>query len=296
MFVRYLKNHWFGRQPLWLTVWVNMAFLLLATDLMLGALIPKATKLSEPLSWLIIAPIIACYLLLAIWQVGGTLRAMEQHIRDGGGMPAAWGIQAGLLAAFWVILANIWGLWLTTTVVVETENFEERMERQHASKYSLEVMEAGRVAKLQGEITLGVTKKFELLLLNEPNLQTVILESGGGNIYEARGLAKKISEAGIDTRVQGECSSACTLAFIGGVQRTLDKGARLGFHQYRIDADYIVAFADPEAEQARDRALFATAGVRESFLSEMFGQSATNMWFPERDVLLQAGVLTALSE
>ncbi len=296
MMTLYLKNHWFGRLPLWQTVWINLVSLLVFTDLLLAALIPKAAKLNAPLSWSIVGPVIIAYLALVVWQVTGTLRAMEQHIRDGGGMPAAWGIQAGLLAAFWVILANVWGLWLTTTVVIETENFEERMEREHASKYSLQVSDDGQSVQLQGEITLGVTKKFELLLNNAPNLQTVVLESGGGNIYEARGLAKRISEAGINTHVQTECSSACTLAFIGGVQRTMENAARLGFHQYRIDADYVVAFADPEAEQARDKALFAAAGVKESFLSAMFEQTAAAMWFPEKEVLLEAGVLTGSSD
>ncbi len=293
MFIRYLKDHWFGRQPLWQTVWVNLFAILLILHLLITALIPPAEKLATPFPTIPIVAGIVAYVAVVIWQVTGTLRAMEQHIRDGGGMPSAWGIQAALLAAFWIVLANIWGMWLSTRVVAETENFEERMEREHASKYSLYVSEDRRTAYLQGEITLGVTKKFALLLQNQPDLQTVVLESGGGNIYEARGLAKQIGAAGIDTRVEKTCSSACTLAFIGGLRRTVTNAARLGFHQYRVDADYVVAFADPEAEQARDRALFAAAGVGENFLREMFEKSATDMWFPDLETLLEAGVITA---
>ena len=120
----------------------------------------------------------------------------------------------------------------------------------------------------------------------------MVLESEGGNIYEARGLAKLIREAKLSTHVETFCSSACTITFIGGIERTLANGAGLGFHQYRVDADYMVAFTDPLAEQAKDRALFAEAGVSEAFLERMFREDADGMWFPSVAELLAANVIT----
>ena len=86
--------------------------------------------------------------------------------------------------------------------------------------------------------------------------------------------------------------SACTLAFIGGAERSMASSARLGFHQYRVDANYMVAFSDPEAEQARDKDLFAAAGVSEDFSREMYNKSASDMWFPTHRELLTSGVLS----
>ena len=167
------------------------------------------------------------------------------------------------------------------------------MEREHASKYNLTIAEDGLSVYLSGEITLGVNRKFESLLANNPGLKTVILTSEGGNIYEGRGLAKKIRGAGMNTHVESECSSACTLVFIGGVERTMSPEAKLGFHQYRVDADYVVAFADPEAEQSRDQSLFAEAGVSAGFLENMYDKTANDMWFPSAQQLFDAGVVTS---
>ena len=56
----------------------------------------------------------------------------------------------------------------------------------------------------------------------------------------------------------------------------------------------MVAFTVPEAEQARDRALFAEAGVSETFLETMFREDAGGMWFPSAAELRTANVVTAL--
>jgi hypothetical protein len=83
------------------------------------------------------------------------------------------------------------------------------------------------------------------------------------------------------------------LAFIGGTTRRLAQGAKLGFHQYRIDATYKVPFANPKAEEAKDRNLFEQAGVAEWFLDRMFMTEPGDMWFPSSDEVRDAGVVTA---
>ena len=166
------------------------------------------------------------------------------------------------------------------------------MEREHASEYRFTVSDDGKTLRLEGEITYGVTRKIKQLISEYPQLDTLVLSSDGGNIYEGRGLARQIREAGLNTHVESTCSSACTLVFIGGVRRSMSPGAKLGFHQYRIDADYSVPFADPASEQARDRALFADAGVSEGFLREMYKKSADDMWYPTFKELRQFGILS----
>ncbi len=70
-------------------------------------------------------------------------------------------------------------------------------------------------------------------------------------------------------------------------------GARLGFHQYRVEAGYIVLGTDPKGEQERDKALYLAAGVKPEFVALMHQASPDAMWYPGKGELLDAGVITA---
>mgnify|MGYP001130245283 CR=1 FL=1 len=289
----YLLSHWRGQQPLSRAFWLNLVALGVALSTALQWLLPQADE--QLVAWRslpVAAGMLVCVLIF-LWQAVGVLRAAEQHIREGGAMAPVWGAQAGVLAIFWIALADLWGLWLTTRVEPAEENVFLRMAREHADSYRLAVSADGRTARLHGQIALGSSEAFAALLAANPGLLVLELSSDGGNIYEGRGLARLVREAGLDTRVVDTCSSACTIAFIGGLRRQLAPGARLGFHQYRVAADYEVPFADPAAEQARDRALFAAAGVAEWFLDGMYRESAARIWYPQIEELRRAGVLVA---
>ena len=123
-------------------------------------------------------------------------------------------------------------------------------------------------------------------------VQTVVLNSRGGNVYEARGVSKLIRQKGFSTRVDKICHSSCTTIFIGGKTRALSSEAQLGFHKYRLEAKYQVGFADVELEHKRDRSLFLNAGVRPAFVDKMFAYDASEMWFPKLENLRHSGVVT----
>ena len=76
----------------------------------------------------------------------------------------------------------------------------------------------------------------------------------------------------------------------------LKRDARLGFHSYRVEASYSVPIADPGAEQEKDRVLFAKRNVEDWFLQKMYDRDASDMWFPAREELLSAGVITGLED
>ena len=89
-----------------------------------------------------------------------------------------------------------------------------------------------------GDINFGATRDFVSILAAHPNIQTVLLESDGGVIVEARGMANTILDNGLNTRVESDCYSACTLVFISGRVRSLGDKAALGFHQYLLETPY----------------------------------------------------------
>ncbi|MEP2027933.1 MAG: hypothetical protein ABJI96_04385 [Paracoccaceae bacterium] len=227
-----------------------------------------------------------------VWQIVGVLRAGEAHIRALGSITDMWGAQLGILVAVWVVISDSWGLWLASYPVSPDERYVLDEDSDQDSLFTLMLAQNGKSVSFSGEIARGSTKAVAAFLMDYPNVERMVLSSQGGNIYEARGLARLARDHSLDTYVANVCSSACTLAFIGGTTRKMASDAKLGFHQYRVDAYYTVPFADPEAEEAKDRALFEHAGVAEWFLDRMFVTQADSMWFPSAGELLDANVVT----
>ena len=290
---RYVLAHWRGRQGLAWSFWVNLVALRSLVCLVQEAspldALPQAATVG------VVAIAVLCHPLLLVWQAVGVVRACEAHLSDYGSMAGVWGAQLGLIVA--TLSVGVYGLDALHAVRGSNDDGASHEERlaERASRYRVEALSGG-VARISGELEIGIVDAFEDHLERRPGTRTVELQSAGGNVYQARGLARAIRERRLDTRVTTSCSSACTLAFIGGRRRLVAPSARLGFHQYRIDADYPVLRADPRAAQAADRRLYEAAGVRAGFLGQMFRASAREMWFPSPAELLEAGVVTGIAE
>lgn len=69
----------------------------------------------------------------------------------------------------------------------------------------------------------------------------IAFDSIGGNLGQALKMGVFIRALGLSTRVaQGsDCFSACVYAFIGGITRTVDAGARMGVHQFSPESEDI---------------------------------------------------------
>ena len=67
--------------------------------------------------------------------------------------------------------------------------------------------------------------------------------------------------------------------------------ARLGFHQYRLDAVNVHPFIDIEEEQRLEVENYAAQGVDRVFLARVFDKPHDDIWFPEPEELEAAGVI-----
>ncbi len=289
----YLVDHWQGRQGFTWSFWVNLAFLRMAITAAQEGLRPDSGGDYSAYGLHVFGLAVLFHGVVFVWQTVGVLRAGEAHIRDRGSMANVWGAQLGILIAFWLTASYAFDSWQMTLPVSSENGFAERMDRERAGKYRIDASADGLTLTISGTVELGITRKFATWLERSPHARTIALNSAGGNIYEARGLSKLISERQLDTLVETQCSSACTIVFIGGANRSLGRSARLGFHQYRIDADYDVLLADPGGEQERDRALYAARNVKPWFLAKMFERGGDDIWFPSRDELVSAGVVNS---
>ena len=105
----------------------------------------------------------------------------------------------------------------------------------------------------EGEIVEDSASRLEKFLKAHPDAGGLIvrLHSGGGDLVASMEIGRVIRQRGLRTAVshtifepvtakdtlsaryaKGACASACTYAFLGGVERMIDETSRLGVHQF----------------------------------------------------------------
>lgn len=99
----------------------------------------------------------------------------------------------------------------------------------------------------QGEIESDTPEVFAAFLRDNhiPEGTTVYFLSGGGDLDAGVNLGRQIRRARLGTEVgipgsgpiadPGECDSACTFAFLGGVTRTVISGSYFGVHRFVVE-------------------------------------------------------------
>lgn len=292
---RYLTGHWRGAHGLAWSFWINLVLVRALVSVMHEWFRPAAGQDFHENQVLIVVLAIVFHGILFVWQAVGVIRASEVHNRASGSMAPVWGAQITLVvASFWVISYAI-DAWNMTLSAPDLPGLQSALKAERAAKYSIEPTADGRSLALTGSLELGIAAHLKNRLQAYPDVEQIILASTGGNIYQARGLSNTIRQTGLNTLVITECSSACTIVFIGGINRRLAPGGKLGFHQYRLDADYVVLNSDPAREQGKDRAAFLQSGVADWFVALMFDSHPSDMWYPEVSDLLDARVVTGIA-
>ncbi len=202
-----------------------------------------------------------------------------------------WGAYFGIAVSLLFTFVSVLATFQINILKSDATLLSSIWEHERAAKYSLTVSSDGARVLLTGSFELGLTKKLKALLQEHPNVKGIVLSSPGGNIYEGRGVAKLMMQHRLDSYVFESCYSACTTAFITGTTRTLGPNGRLGFHSYRVEADYQVPFADTVREQTYDRKLYESQKIKDEFLNKVFESPPSELWFPSTKELLEAGVV-----
>src|SRR5262249_28257968 len=121
-------------------------------------------------------------------------------------------------------------------------------------------------------------------------LKTVHLDSVGGRLGEGEKLFTLIHERGLNTYVSSRCLSACTLAFAGGRERFLLKGASLGFHKGGFPG-----VSDNEFDSLQHK-VFTEANFDGRFIEKALSTPHSGLWKPSVEVLLAARVVTGVTD
>lgn len=179
-------------------------------------------------------------------------------------------------------------------------------------KFSINGDTLGYNTNPDGEIEEEDVEELKTILLENPKITKLIFSSEGGEIYSAREMADIIIDFELDTHVVGECTSACVYLFLAGNKRTMQKGSKLGFHQFWWDAASIEEYyndwreeedwanpyefaswlyGDAQNEVLIDLEYYLERGVDGKFAIKTLQAAGDEMWYPRRKELEQAGVI-----
>lgn len=243
-----------------------------------------------------VAILSSVYLPLFLWQWVGINRCAEERGSIGTAADSAIVNGLLLLTACYVVIRMI-------DVSVSENSYGTERPVAHTGLdpvadsliLSVDPQDKSRL-QVTGYFGIASTQQLKEKLLTLAGIETLILESYGGNVFEARGVAKVISDQGLSTHVNGICYSACTLAFVSGARRTASTAAKFGFHAYKMDSDLAGPVFDIEQEMQKDKTIFRKQGLSESFVSAIYNTNPDEIWTPSLLELSREGFLNELTE
>lgn len=295
--MRYLVDHWRGALPLSISLWVNLIGLLVVLALIESMILLHFSHNTELMVKATFISLLITRLIIFPWQLIGLIRSSDLHfLQHRNGYVTRMVYVMIVLSVLYTLLYIIGTL---QTVFIYKKNMDAYTQLIDQHGFQLSLQQNGRQLRIEGALDIGITRKVGEMIELNPDIQSVLLNSPGGQIYQGRGIARLITEYRLDTHVEVECSSSCVTAFIAGQQRSLSHKGKLGFHQYRFDTtrtkQIIPLYESLLTEQQRDLDLFKQQGVSDKFLQLMFQQQADSIWFPPHQLLLEAGVIHHLT-
>jgi hypothetical protein len=223
-----VARHWRGEFPLWIAYWI-FGF---AGNIVV-ALIPVTTfatfntdKGYEPFSIFFAITVASIGVLLVLtWQMVGVWKSATLYMaRTDIGKKAFWGGLAKLavVVGFIRLLGTLTGEIFPQLSEIYRIAFYDDPD---IPAYSIRLMRDGTEAEIVGGFKYGLAKDLSIVIKAASRLKVVHFDSIGGRIGEGEKLFKLIRERGLNTYVSTKCLSACTLAFAGGRERFILRGA-----------------------------------------------------------------------
>lgn len=161
------------------------------------------------------------------------------------------------------------------------------------NQLSVRVSADGSTLYVEGSYGLGGEELVRRALDQNPGIRTVVLAGPGGRLSVGFDLYDMFQERKLATRVDDECASACAFAFLGGVERSISPGGRLGFHRGSFPG-----LSDNDLfETNRDlrRFLLYAAKLAPRFVDRVFATPPDEIWEPSPQELLAGRVINRVN-
>jgi hypothetical protein len=281
----FIARHWHGELPAWIGLLIipaAMVAVFRGFDYCL-ALSEEALFTHADDAWVTLANVTVyyvCQLICTVWWLGGQWRSAIKHFRNRSGH---WETIAAITIAFTLLVA---GVWLEVFAPECRDAVDAVNGDPQWGETSIEAAPDGKIIYFAGPITETAAHEFEqnTALING-SAKMVVLESEGGRLGAARKIQRSIRAHGLDALVTKKCSSACAIVFLGGKNRLIQPGAKIGFH-----SAYSVAGAENYFGLDAD----ASLGISRAFLVKAYSVPPTEMWYPTNQELIAAGVVTKI--
>lgn len=295
-FNNFIARNWRGEYSLPVAYWVfgilgNIAILLVPYGISLA---PGVKSGFSPLPlfvafsgmWFAIA-VIQMWQWVSVWRSAGRYIAT----RRASGRIAPWGYVARIMVFLGLLQGVAIGIKQAAPQLRELGRIAF-YDDPDVPDYSIRVMRNGTEAEISGGIKYGLTDDFAVVLRASRQIRVVHLTSVGGRIGEGEKLYQLIKDNGLIAYVSGRCMSACTVAFAGGRERVLLKGATLGFHR----GSFAGKDEKDTPELIGQRRVFSEAGYSPQFITRALATENASIWQPSAAELLQAHVITRVSD
>ena len=287
--IKYLSNHWHGNHRLAKAFWINsllifgiFALLFIQTS----ALNNPDTVIGFARIYLLIMT--AFFLVIFPWQIVGLTRTLSRYIKS----------KKQLFASFVVSIFLLLEIALLYSIIVNSpqkliESFQVSFSSYETGGYELSIQD--NTLLLDGKFSYGISKDFEQVLDENPQVKMITFFSQGGLEYEARNISSIIKERGLDTYVPEYCVSACTSAFLGGNKRQMSSKALLGFHQGKPALNNN-KFSEEEAKDSLYDTIkfYKQNGIDKEFVKRFHRIPVEEMWYPRDAELLKQGIVTEI--
>ena len=244
---------------------------------------------SGELTWAHIAlPALLCVVgtLFAVWQIFLVVKAGERS-----GRRWLFALTAGGAAAcVFLIGLTIWDR--AVPALDEMWNLYTGDARLNGD-LKVTVSPDGRTLHVEGTYGLRSEDAVRRALAENKGIREVVLAGPGGRASTGFELFRLFRERKLATRVDTGCASACTLAFLGGVERSIGPRGRLGFHRASFpgmgDNDMY------ESNRGMRRFLIYSARLTPEFADRVVDTPAASIWVPTPQELLAGGVINRVS-
>jgi hypothetical protein len=241
------------------------------------------------LTWAHIAlPALLCAVgtLFAIWQIYLVVKAGERS-----GHRSIFALTAGVAAAtVFLIGLTVWDR--AVPALGEMWNLYTGDARL-GGELSVTVSPDGRTLYVEGVYGLRSEDAVRQALAENQDIREVVLAGPGGRASSGFELFRMFRERKLATRVNTACASACTIAFLGGVERSIGPKGRLGFHRASFpgmgDSDMY------ESNRGIRRFLIYSARLTPEFADRVFNTPAASIWVPTTQELLAGGVINRVN-
>jgi hypothetical protein len=217
-----------------------------------------------------------------LWQMVGLWRSADRQAAQ----PNRWrtGRVTQVVAFLFTVLITMRGLVFGVEQVIGA-----RVALALGSyRYTVSLLPGGREIGLSGGLGFGASRAVQALLVANPQVRRIRLESGGGALSEGIKLRRVIMARGLDTYTARECSSACVSAYVGGRFRYLQRGARMGVH---LPRNWETFSTNPVASVYRSElTYFRRRGLPAWFLARWI-HTGQKFWYPTERQLVSSGLV-----